>query len=160
MCEREIQDTRTITISWCLATGAGAGGTIAIRPPHNVLLNNLQFQSPDFIRLDLFSVASSAESNTNLYVLQSSLTETDPIISFTGAKNTTVNISTTIAIKKPISQMYFQLQMLDTANQLVDPVFPIGVGGGTNTGVFISLTMTLIRLKKYDNDYVKMADNR
>ena len=158
MSEREIQDTRTITISWCLATGAADGGNIAIRPPHNVLLNNLQFQSPDFVRLDLFSVANSGDSNTNLYVLQSSLTETDPIISFTGAKNTTVNISTTIAIKKPISQMNFQVQMLNTANQLVDPVFP--VGGGANTGVFFSLTMTLIRLKKYDNDYVKMADNR
>jgi hypothetical protein len=48
--------------------------------------------------------------------------------------------------------MNFQVQMVDINNNLIDPVF-----GGI---VYISITMTLIRLKKYDNDYVKMADNR
>jgi hypothetical protein len=145
MSDKDVQDTRTITVQWCVANAG------AIQPPYNVLLNNLQFQSPDFVRIDLFSVANSL-TNDSLYVLQSSLTETDAILSFTGEQNYPVNIGSTIAIKKPISQMNFQVQMLNVQNQLVDPVF-------TGT-VFISVTMTLIRLKKYDNDYVKLADNR
>jgi hypothetical protein len=148
MSDKDIQDTRTITVSWCVSAGAGAGN---LRPPFSVLLNNLQFQSPDFVRLDLFSVAN-ATPNDNLYVLQSSLTETDPILSFTGRQTFPVNMSSTFAIKKPISQMNFQVQMVDINNNLIDPAF-----GGI---VYISITMTLIRLKKYDNDYVKMADNR
>jgi hypothetical protein len=146
MSDKEIQDTRTITVNWCLSNAG------VIQPPYNILLNNLQFQSPDFVRIDLFSVANSF-TNDNLYVLQSSLTETDPIFSFTGEQTFPVNIGSTIAIKKPISQMNFQVQMLNTANQLVDPVF-----AGT---VFISVTMTLIRLNKYKHqDSVKMADNK
>jgi hypothetical protein len=148
MSDKDIQDTRTITVNWCVSAGAGAGN---LRPPFSVLLNNLQFQSPDFVRLDLFSVAN-AVPNDNLYVLQSSLTETDPILSFTGRQDFPVNMSSLFAIKKPISQMNFQVQMVDINNNLIDPVF-----GGI---VYISITMTLIRLKKYDNDYVKMADNR
>lgn len=145
MSDKDVQDTRTITVQWCVANAG------AIQPPYNVLLNNLQFQSPDFVRIDLFSIANSF-TNDSLYVLQSSLTETDAILSFTGEQTFPVNIGSTIAIKKPISQMNFQVQMLNVQNQLVDPVF-----AGT---VFISVTMTLIRLKKYDNDYVKLADNR
>jgi hypothetical protein len=62
-------------------------------------------------------------------------------------------MSSLIAIKKPISQLNFQVQMLNTANQLVDPVL-----AGT---VWISITFTLIRLNKYKHqDSVKMADNR
>ena len=144
--DKDIQDTRTITVNWC-ASNAGT-----IQPPFAVLLNNLQFQSPDFVRLDLFSIANSS-LNSSMYVVQSNLTETDPIISFTGQTNFSVNLSSLIAIKKPISQLNFQVQMLNTANQLVDPVFV-----GT---VFISITFTLIRLNKYKHqDSVKMADNR
>jgi hypothetical protein len=143
MSDKDIQDTRTITVNWC-ASNAGV-----IQPPYAVLLNNLQFQSPDFVRLDLFSIANST-LNDNLYVVQSSLTETDPIISFTGRQNFPVNMSSLIAIKKPISQLNFQVQMLNTANQLVDPVL-----AGT---VWISITFTLIRLNKYKHqDSVKMA---
>lgn len=145
MSDKDIQDTRTITVNWCVANAG------AIQPPFSVLLNNLQFQSPHFIRIDLFSVANSA-LNDSLYVVQSSLTETDPIITFTGRQNFPVNMSSLIAIKKPISQMNFQVQMLNVNNQLVDPVL-----AGT---VYLSITFTLIRLKKYDNDYVKLADNR
>ena len=140
--DKDIQDTRTITVNWCVANAG------AIQPPYAVLLNNLQFQSPDFIRIDLFSVANSA-LNDSLYIVQSSLTETDAIFSFTGRQNFPVNIGSTLAIKKPISQLNFQVQMLNTANQLVDPVF-----AGT---VWLSVTFTLIRLKNYKNDYVKMA---
>lgn len=148
MSDKDIQDTRTITVSWCVANAG------VIQPPYAILLNNLQFQSPDFVRLDLFSVANTfVNLNDNLYVVQSNLTETDPIISFTGQQNFPVNLSTLIAIKKPISQLNFTIQMLNTANQLVDPVF-----AGT---VFISITFTLIRLNKYRHqDSVKMADNR
>jgi hypothetical protein len=146
MSDKDIQDTRTITVSWCVSNAG------VIQAPYNILLNNLQFQSPDFVRLDLFSVATSSV-NSSLYVVQSSLTETDPIISFTGQQNFPVNMSSLIAIKKPISQLNFNVQMLNTANQLVDPVFV-----GT---VYISITMTLIRLNKYKHqDSVKMADNR
>jgi hypothetical protein len=146
MSDKDIQDTRTITVNWC-ASNAGV-----IQPPYAILLNNLQFQSPDFVRLDLFSIANSF-TNDSLYVVQSNLTETDPIISFTGETTFPINLSTLIAIKKPISQLTFQVQMLNTANQLVDPVF-----AGT---VFISITFTLIRLNKYKHqDSVKMADNR
>jgi len=145
MSDKDIQDTRTITVNWCVANAG------VIQPPYAVLLNNLQFQSPDFIRIDLFSVANSF-TNDNLYVVQSSLTETDAIFSFTGEQTFPVNIGSTLAIKKPISQLNFQVQMLNTANQLVDPVF-----AGT---VWLSITMTLIRLKNYNNDYVKMASNR
>jgi hypothetical protein len=148
--DKDIQDTRTITVNWC-ASNAGA-----IQPPLNVLLNNLQFQSPDFVRLDLFSIANST-LNDNLYIIQSNLTETDPIISFTGRQNFPVNLSSLIAIKKPISQLTFQVQMLgvdlNSRNIIVDPVL-----AGT---VFISITFTLIRLNKYKHqDSVKMADNR
>lgn len=146
MSDKDIQDTRTITVNWCVANA----GTI--QPPYAVLLNNLQFQSPDFVRIDLFSVANSF-TNDNLYVVQSSLTETDAIFSFTGEQTFPVNIGSTLAIKKPISQLNFQVQMLNTANQLVDPVF-----AGT---VWISITFTMIRLNKYRHqDSVKMADNR
>jgi hypothetical protein len=123
-----------------------------IQAPYNILLNNLQFQSPDFIRIDLFSVANSA-LNDSMYVVQSNLTETDPLLSFTGRQNFPVNMSSLLAIKKPISQLNFSVQMLNTANQLVDPVL-----AGT---VWVSITMTLIRLNKYKHqDSVKMADNR
>lgn len=145
MSDKDIQDTRTITVNWCVANAG------AIQPPYAVLLNNLQFQSPDFIRIDLFSVANSS-LNSSLYVVQSSLTETDAIFSFTGQQNFPVNIGSTLAIKKPISQLNFQVQMLNNQNQLVDPVFV-----GT---VYLSVTFTLIRLKNYNNDYVKMASNR
>jgi hypothetical protein len=149
MSDKDIQDTRTITVNWCVSAGAGANN---LRPPFSVLLNNLQFQSPDFVKIDLFSVAN-AVLNDSMYVLQSSLTETDPILSFTGRQNFPVNMSSLIAIKKPISQMNFQVQMVDTNNSLIDPVF-----GGI---VYISITMTLIRLNKYRHqDSVKMADNR
>jgi len=146
MSDKDIQDTRTITVNWCVANAG------AIQPPYNILLNNLQFQSPDFIRLDLFSVANSA-LNDSLYVIQSNLTETDPLLSFTGQQNFPVNMSSLIAIKKPISQLNFSVQMLNTANQLVDPQFE-----GT---VFLSITFTLIRMNKYKHqDSVKMADNK
>lgn len=145
MSDKDIQDTRTITVNWCVSNAG------AILPPYNILLNNLQFQSPDFIRLELFSVANSV-LNDSLYVVQSNLTETDPLFSFTGHQNFPVNMSSSIAIKKPISQLNFSVQMLNNTNQLVDPVF-----AGT---VYVSVTMTLIRLKNYHNDYVKMADNR
>ena len=146
MAEKDIQDTRTITVNWCVANAG------VIQPTYNILLNNLQFQSPDFVRLDLFSVANSA-LNDSMYVIQSNLTETDPILSFTGRQNFPVNMSSLIAIKKPISQLNFSVQMLNTANQLVDPVL-----AGT---VWVSITFTLIRLNKYRHqDSVKMADNR
>jgi hypothetical protein len=146
MSDKDIQDTRTITVNWCVSNAG------AIQPPYNILLNNLQFQSPDFIRLDLFSVANST-LNDSLYVVQSNLTETDPLLSFTGRQNFPVNMSSLIAIKKPISQLNFSVQMLNTANQLVDPVL-----AGT---VWVSITFTLIRMNKYKHqDSVKMADNR
>jgi hypothetical protein len=150
--DKDIQDTRTITVNWCVANVG------VIQPPYAILLNNLQFQSPDFVRLDLFSVANSA-LNDSMYVVQSNLTETDPIISFTGRQNFPVNMSSLIAIKKPISQLNFSVQMLNTANQLVDPTFPAGLVGPAGT-VWLSITFTLIRLKNYNNDYVKMANNR
>jgi hypothetical protein len=52
--------------------------------------------------------------------------------------------------------------MLNTANQLVDPTFLNGAEPPVATGtVYISITMTLIRLNKYKHqDSVKMADNR
>ena len=153
MSDRDVQDTRTITVNWCVANAG------IIQPPYAVLLNNLQFQSPDFVRIDLFSVANSA-LNDNLYVVQSSLTETDAIISFTGRQNFPVNMSSLIAIKKPISQLNFQVQMLNTANQLVDPTFPATNPPNAAGTVYVSITMTLIRLKNYTNDYVKMANNR
>jgi hypothetical protein len=152
MSDKDIQDTRTITVNWCVANVG------VIRAPYNILLNNLQFQSPDFVRIDLFSVANST-LNDNLYVVQSNLTETDPIITFTGRQNFPVNMSSLIAIKKPISQLNFQVQMMNTSNQLVDPTFLNGAGDPAGT-VFISITFTLIRLKNYNNDYVKMANNR
>jgi len=146
MSDKDIQDTRTITVNWCVSNAG------VIQAPYNILLNNLQFQSPDFIRIDLFSVANSA-LNDSMYVVQSNLTETDPLLSFTGRQNFPVNMSSLLAIKKPISQLNFSVQMLNTANQLVDPVL-----AGT---VWVSITMTLIRLNKYKHqDSVKMADNR
>ena len=146
MSDKDIQDTRTITVNWCVSNAG------VIQAPYNILLNNLQFQSPDFIRIDLFSVANST-LNDSMYVVQSNLTETDPILSFTGRQNFPVNMSSLLAIKKPISQLNFSVQMLNTANQLVDPVL-----AGT---VWVSITMTLIRLNKYKHqDSVKMADNR
>jgi len=153
MSDKDIQDTRTITVSWCLSNG----GTL--QPPYSVLLNNLQFQSPDFVKIELFSVTNTVTTNA-MYVLQSSLTETDPILSFTGQQSFPVNLSSIIAIKKPISQINFQVQQLNANNTLTDPVPNAGgqvFGGGTT---FISLTFTLIRLKQYHNDYVKMANNR
>jgi hypothetical protein len=153
MAEKDIQDTRTITVNWCVANAG------VIQPTYNILLNNLQFQSPDFVRLDLFSVANST-LNDNLYIIQSNLTETDPILSFTGRQNFPVNMSSLIAIKKPISQLNFSVQMLNTANQLVDPTFLDGAGDPAGT-VWVSITFTLIRLNKYRHqDSVKMADNR
>ena len=145
MSDKDIQDTRTITVNWCLAN-AGAP-----QPQYNILLNNLQFQSPDFVRIDLFSVANS-QPNDNLYVVQSNLIETDPILSFTGRQTTPVNFGSLIAIKKPISQLNFYVQMVDVNNKLVDPAFP---ALGT---AFISITMTLIRIKNYKHqDSVKMV---
>jgi len=145
----EIEDTRTITVNWCIYE---AGGAPALKPqPINVNLNNLQFQSPDFVRIELFSVAN-ATLNDSLYVVQSNLQETDPIISFTGRQNTPVNMNSVIRISKPLNTLNFQVQMLNTANQLVDPVF-------TGTA-YISITFTLLRIKKYHNDQIKMASNR
>lgn len=153
MSDKDIQDTRTITVNWCVCNAG------AIQPPYNILLNNLQFQSPDFIRLDLFSVANSV-LNDSLYVVQSNLTETDPLLSFTGRQNFPVNMSSLIAIKKPISQLNFSVQMLNTANQLVDPTFPFNPPTAATT-VFLSITFTLIRMNKYKHqDSVKMADNK
>ena len=62
-------------------------------------------------------------------------------------------MSLTFAMKKPINQLIFQTQMLNASNNLIDPDY----GGAT---VFISITLTLIRIKKYHNDNVKNADNR
>ena len=146
MSDKDIQDTRTITVNWCIFKAVPGG----LQPPYAVLLNNLQFQSPDFVRIDLFSVANSV-LNDNLYVVQSSLTETDPILSFTGQQNFPVNLGSLIAIKKPISQLNFQVQMLNTSNALVDPVFD------NAANVWISITFTLIRMKNYKNDYIKMV---
>jgi len=142
----EIEDTRTITVNWCIRAEG------LLRPqPINVNLNNLQFQSPDFVRIELFSIANDT-LNDNLYVVQSNLQETDPIFSFTGRQNFPINMSSTIRISKPLNTLNFQVQMLNNANQLVDPVF-----GGT---AYISITFTLLRIKKYNNDQIKMASNR
>ena len=142
----EIEDTRTITVNWCIR----AGGVLTPQPI-NVNLNNLQFQSPDFVRIELFSIANDT-LNDNLYVVQSNLQETDPIFSFTGRQNFPINMSSTIRISKPLNTLNFQVQMLNNANQLVDPTF-----AGT---AYISITFTLLRIKKYNNDQIKMASNR
>jgi hypothetical protein len=143
----EIEDTRTITVNWCIK----AAGVPLTPQPINVNLNNLQFQSPDFVRIELFSIANDT-LNDNLYVVQSNLQETDPIFSFTGRQNFPINMSSTIRISKPLNTLNFQVQMLNNVNQLVDPVF-----GGT---AYISITFTLLRIKKYNNDQIKMASNR
>jgi hypothetical protein len=149
----EIEDTRTITVNWCICNAG------VIQPqPINVNLNNLQFQSPDFVRIELFSIANSV-LNDNLYVVQSNLQETDPIFSFTGQQNFPINMSSTIRISKPLNTLNFQVQMLNTANQLVDPAFPFTPPTAATT-VYISITFTLLRIKKYNNDQIKMASNR
>lgn len=140
----ETEDTRTIVISWCLRNNAEN------TKPFSYLLNNLQFQ-PDFIRLDLFSVNQAVATN-NIYLVSSNLTN-EIFLSFTGRQNFPINMNQVFAMKKPINQLTFQVQMLDVNNGLVDPEY----GNGP---VFISITLTLIRIKKYHNDNVKNADNR
>ena len=145
----EIEDTRTITVNWCMAKLTGINQTI--NPTYNVTINNLQFPSPDFIKLELFSVMIPfLNLNDRLFVVQSNITGTDPILSFTGQQNFPVNMSSVIRISKPVSSMNFQVQMLNDANQLVDPVL-----AGT---CYISITMTLLRIKKYHNDIIRMPN--
>ena len=142
----EIEDTRTITVNWCMSKAG------VIQPPYNLTINNLQFQSPDFIKIDLFSVMIPfLNLNDRLFVVQSNIQETDPILSFTGQQNFPVNMNSVIRISKPVNTMNFQVQMLNDSNQLVDPVL-----AGT---CYISITMTLLRIKKYHNDIIKMANN-
>lgn len=141
----EIEDTRTITVNWCMSKAG------VIQPAYNVTINNLQFPSPDFIRIELFSVMIPfVNLNDRLYVVQSNITGTDPLFSFTGQQNFPVNMSSVIRISKPVSSMNFQVQMLNDANQLVDPVL-----AGT---CYISITMTLLRIKKYHNDIIRMPN--
>jgi hypothetical protein len=141
----EIEDTRTVVISWCLCN-AGTN-----TPPFGYLLNNLQFQ-PDFIRLEQFTTNTSVATG-NIYVVTSNLTN-EALLTFSGRQNFPVNMSLTFAMKKPINQLTFQTQMLNTDNTIIDANY----GGGAT--VYISITLTLIRIKKYHNDNIKNADNR
>jgi hypothetical protein len=150
----EIEDTRTITTTWCICFN-----NVVQPQPININLNNLQFQSPDFVRIDLFSVATNTP-NDRMYVVFSNLQETDPILSFTGRTDFPVNMSSTIRVSKPLNTLNFQVQQLNPSNNAAgvgtfgDPTF----GDGAN--VYISITFTLLRIKKYHNDQIKMASNR
>ena len=141
----ETEDTRTVVISWCLCN---AGNNT---PSFAYLLNNLQFQ-PDFIRLDLFTVNTTVATN-NIYLVSSNLIN-ETFLSFSGRTTFPVNMGQIMAIKKPINQLTFQTQMVNTSNNIVDADY------GAGATVFISITLTLIRVKKYHNDNVKNADNR
>jgi hypothetical protein len=150
----EIEDTRTITTTWCICFN-----NVIQSQPINVNLNNLQFQSPDFVKIELFSVANNV-LNDNMYVVYSNLQETDPILSFTGRQDFPVNMNSTIRVSKPLNTLNFQVQQLNPAGIAAgvgtfgDPTF----GAGAN--VYISITFTLLRIKKYHNDQIKMASNR
>lgn len=151
----EIEDTRTITTTWCVCFN-----NVVQPQPININLNNLQFQSPDFVKIELFSIANNVATD-NMYVVYSNIQETDPILSFTGRQNIGINMNSTIRISKPLNTLNFQVQQLNPAGNVAgistfgDPAAP---GAGSN--IYISITFTLLRIKKYHNDQIKMSSNR
>jgi hypothetical protein len=91
--------------------------------------------------------------NDNLYVLNSSLTDNQPIVTFTGRTTFAVNMSEQVLLRVYPSQLLFSMGMLGPdgviaglTNQ-VTPTYPQN-GGANPTNCFVSLTINFLKFKK------------
>jgi hypothetical protein len=112
---------------------------------------NLPFD-PDAFRIELMTVTMS-NPNDNLYVLNSSLTDNQPIVTFTGRTTFAVNMSEQVLLRVYPSQLLFSMGMLGPdgvitglTNQ-VTPTYPQN-GGANPTNCFVSLTINFLKFKK------------
>jgi len=112
---------------------------------------NLPFD-PDAFRIEQMTVTMS-NVNDNLYVLNSSLTDNQPIITFTGRTTFAVNMSEQVLLRVYPSQLLFSMGMLGPdaviaglTNQIT-PTYPQG-GGANPTNCFVSLTINFLKFKK------------
>jgi hypothetical protein len=112
---------------------------------------NLPFD-PDAFRIELMTVTMS-NPNDNLYVLNSSLTDNQPIVTFTGRTTFAVNMSEQVLLRVYPSQLLFSMGMLGPdgviaglTNQIT-PTYPQN-GGANPTNCFVSLTINFLKFKK------------
>jgi hypothetical protein len=109
---------------------------------------NLPFD-PDAFRIELMTVTMS-NPNDNLYVLNSSLTDNQPIVTFTGRTTFAVNMSEQVLLRVYPSQLLFSMGMLGPdgviaglTNQIT-PTYPQN-GGANPTNCFVSLTINFLK---------------
>ena len=112
---------------------------------------NLPFD-PDAFRIELMTVTMS-NVNDNLYVLNSSLTDNQPIVTFSGRTTFAVNMSEQVLLRVYPSQLLFSMAMLGAdgvipglTNQIT-PTYPQN-GGANPTNCFVSLTINFLKFKK------------
>lgn len=115
----------------------------------NIENQNLKFD-PDAIRIEQISVAIS-NPNDNLYLLHSSLTDNNPIISFTGRTTFCVNFSEYILLRGSASQILFSISMLSPDATVAGktataaPTYPQN-GGANPTNCYVSLSVNFLKL--------------
>jgi len=112
---------------------------------------NLPFD-PDAFRIEQMTVTMS-NVNDNLYVLNSSLTDNQPIITFSGRTTFAVNMSEQVLLRVYPSQLLFSMAMLAPDGVIAGlttqttPTYPQG-GGANPTNCFVSLTINFLKFKK------------
>lgn len=114
--------------------------------------------NPDYFKVEQMSITIS-NPNDNLYVLNSSLTDNQPIISFSGRTTFAVNLSEIGILRSFPDQLQFNLAMLGqdpsstTAQNTtglavqVSPTFPQN-GGANPTNCYISISINYLKFKR------------
>jgi hypothetical protein len=109
---------------------------------------NLNFD-PDAIRIEQVSIVMS-NPNDNLYVLNSSLTDNQPIVSWTGRTTFAFNMSELVMLRNYPSQLLFSIGMIAADGTVAGlttqttPTYPQG-GGANPTNCFVSLTVNYLK---------------
>ena len=150
MSDKEILNSKLIAYNF---NPCNAGN---IQSVFQVINQSLTF-NPDYYRVEQFSVSIS-NANDNLYVLNSSLTDNEPIISFTGRTTFAVNMNEGGILRSFPDQLSFNLAMLGqdsnstTAQNTtglarqITPTFPQN-GGANPTNCFVSISVNYFKFK-------------
>jgi len=150
MSDNEILNSKLIVYNF---NPCNAGN---IQSVFQVINQSLTF-NPDYFKVEQFSITLS-NANDNLYVLNSSLTDNQPIISFSGRTTFAVNMNELGILRSFPDQLSFNLAMLaqdpnsTTAQNTtglavqITPTFPQGVGANP-TNCFISISINYLKFK-------------